>query len=74
MIKKPISNSLLDSSKEEDYPMSLNPWLALIIGFLLGWLLEWLLELWFFRRRRLECQRRLSQVEADLQTRERGIA
>ncbi|MCX6033209.1 MAG: helix-hairpin-helix domain-containing protein [Chloroflexi bacterium] len=50
--------------------LNLNPWLALLLGILIGWLLEWLLELWFFRRRRLECQSRLSQVEADLRTRE----
>jgi predicted flap endonuclease-1-like 5' DNA nuclease len=50
--------------------MSLNPWVALLLGILIGWLLEWLLELWFFRRRRLECQERLSQVEADLHAKE----
>ncbi len=50
--------------------LNLNPWLALLLGILIGWLLEWLLELWFFRRRRLECQRRLGQVEADLRSRE----
>jgi predicted flap endonuclease-1-like 5' DNA nuclease len=49
---------------------NLNPWLALLLGILIGWLLEWLLELWFFRRRRLACQRRLAQVEADLRTKE----
>jgi predicted flap endonuclease-1-like 5' DNA nuclease len=51
-------------------PLNLNPWLALLLGLLIGWLLEWLLELWFFRRRRLECQRRLKQAEADLAARE----
>ena len=50
--------------------MSLNPWLALILGILIGWLLEWLLELWFFRKRRLECQDTLTAVEARLKARE----
>ncbi len=50
--------------------LNLNPWLALLLGILIGWLLEWLLELWLFRRRRLECQGRLSQVEADLRAKE----
>jgi predicted flap endonuclease-1-like 5' DNA nuclease len=47
-----------------------NPWVALVLGILIGWLLEWLLELWYFRRQRLECQRRLADVEAQLKTRD----
>ncbi len=53
--------------------LNLNPWFALLLGILIGWILEWLLELWFFRRRRLECQRRLASVEAQLRTREEEL-
>jgi predicted flap endonuclease-1-like 5' DNA nuclease len=53
--------------------LNLNPWLALLLGILIGWVLEWLLELWFFRRRRLECQRRLADVEAQLRTRDEEL-
>ncbi len=53
--------------------LNLNPWLALLLGILIGWVLEWLLELWFFRRRRLECQRRLADVEARLRTRDEEL-
>ncbi len=54
--------------------LNLNPWLALLLGILIGWLLEWLLELWFFRRRRLDCQRQLAQTEADLAAKEADLA
>ncbi len=50
--------------------LKFTPWVALVLGILIGWLLQWFLELWFFRKRRLECQRRLSELEADLRTRE----
>ena len=53
--------------------LNLNPWLALLLGILIGWVLEWLLEVWFFRRRRLECQRRLADVEARLRTRDEEL-
>jgi predicted flap endonuclease-1-like 5' DNA nuclease len=53
--------------------LNLNPWLALLLGILIGWVLEWLLELWFFRRRRLECQRRLADVEARLRARDEEL-
>ena len=50
--------------------LNLNPWIALILGILIGWLLQWLLELWFFRKRNLEYQDRLAEVETQLKTRE----
>ncbi len=53
--------------------LNLNPWVALLLGILIGWILQWLLEVWFFRRRRLECQRRLAQVEAQLKEREEEL-
>ena len=48
---------------------NMNPWTLLVLGIFLGWLLSWLLELWFFRRRRLECQRNNSRLEAQLRAR-----
>ncbi len=48
---------------------NINPWTLLVLGILLGWLLSWLLELWFFRRRRLQCQRDNSRLEAQLRAR-----
>ncbi len=48
---------------------NINPWTLLILGILVGWLISWLLELWFFRRRRLECQRNNSRLEAQLRAR-----
>ena len=32
--------------------MSINSWLALILGMVLGWLFGWLFERWYFRRKR----------------------
>ena len=49
------------------------PWVALILGILIGLVLEWLLELFFWRRQRLECQRRLAKVEAAVKDREAQI-
>ena len=54
--------------------MSLNPWVALVLGILIGWLLQWLLELLFFRKQRLECQDRLAGVEAQLTARETELS
>ena len=48
----------------------MNPWVALVLGILIGWLLEWLVELFFFRRERLACQRRLGELEAQLLARD----
>ena len=48
---------------------NINPWTLLILGILVGWLLSWLLELWFFRRRRLQCQRDNSRLESQLRAR-----
>ncbi len=53
--------------------LNLNPWFALLLGILIGWVLEWLFELWFFRRRRLECQRRLANIEAQLRARDEEL-
>jgi len=47
----------------------MNPWTFLVLGILVGWLFGWLLELWFFRRRRLQCQRNNSHLEAQLRAR-----
>lgn len=44
----------------------MTPLVALVLGILIGWVLEWLLELFFFRRNRLECQRRLAELEVAL--------
>jgi len=49
--------------------LSLNPWVALVFGVVIGGLLEWLFESWFFRRRRLDRQRSLTDVQAKLQAR-----
>ena len=48
---------------------NINPWTLLVLGILVGWLFSWLLELWFFRRRRLQCQRDNSRLEAQLRAR-----
>lgn len=48
--------------------LNLNPWLALLLGIFIGWILEWLLEVWFFRRKRVEAQRQLAELEARLRT------
>jgi predicted flap endonuclease-1-like 5' DNA nuclease len=48
--------------------LNLNPWLALLLGIFIGWILEWLLEVWFFRRKRVEAQRHLAELEARLRT------
>lgn len=48
----------------------MTPLVALVLGILIGWVLEWLLELFFFRRNRLECQRRLAELEVALGERE----
>ncbi len=53
-------------------PMS--PWIALVLGILIGWVLEWLLELFFFRRQRLECQLRLSDLESALVERQEQLS
>ncbi len=42
--------------------LNLNPWLALLLGVFIGGVLAWLLEMWYFRRRRLESESRLTQV------------
>jgi hypothetical protein len=43
-----------------------SPLVILLLGVIIGWLLEWFFDLWFFRRDRLEAQRRLESVEAQL--------
>ncbi len=53
--------------------MSLNPWLALILGVLFGWFFGWLLERWFFRRRRAECEEQLQRVEGELLAQEDAL-
>ncbi len=70
MVNRP---SIHTTSKEERSSMlslHFNPWVAFVLGVLVGWLIQWLLELWYFRKRRLECQHRLSVLEEDLQKRE----
>jgi len=44
----------------------MTPLVALVLGILIGWVLEWLVELFFFRRNRLQCQRRLAELEVAL--------
>ncbi len=53
--------------------MSLNPWLALILGILFGWFFGWLLERWFFRRRRVECEEQLTRVEGELRAQQDAL-
>lgn len=53
--------------------MSLNPWLALILGIVFGWFFGWLLERWFFRRRRAECEEQLTRVEGELRVQEDAL-
>jgi len=48
----------------------MTPLVALVLGILIGWVLEWLVELFFFRRNRLQCQRRLAELEVALGERE----
>jgi predicted flap endonuclease-1-like 5' DNA nuclease len=49
------------------------PWVALVLGLLAGWVLEWLLELFLLRRRRLACQLRLAEAEAQLKARDTDL-
>ena len=44
----------------------MTPLVALVLGILIGWVLEWLVELFFFRRDRLQSQRRLAELEVAL--------
>lgn len=48
----------------------LSPWLVLFIGFLLGWIVQWLFEIIYFRRKRTEALRQLSQMHATLKVRD----
>ena len=48
----------------------MTPLVALVLGILIGWVLEWLVELFFFRRNRLQCQRRLAELETALSERD----
>ena len=47
---------------------NLNPWLVLLIGVLIGWVADWIIELWFFRDKRLESERRVAKLEAEVKT------
>jgi predicted flap endonuclease-1-like 5' DNA nuclease len=50
--------------------MSLNPWVALVLGILIGLLLQWVWELMFSRKERMDNRVRLADAEARLKTQE----